>query len=58
MTLCAAVVPNAWEHVASSGAAAGRARPWQVGIGLPSSLNDTLPVGDPDPGASTATVAV
>src|SRR5271156_5786053 len=55
---CVAVVSYDWEHVATRGVLGVSASPWQAGMGLPSSLNDTLPVGTPDPGPVTATVAV
>ena len=41
-----------------SGSAAGTFRDWQPGSGLPSSVNETVPVGSPEPGERSETVAV
>ena len=53
-----AVVSYVCGQVTTRGGAGESARPWQPGMGFQSSLNDAVPVGAPDPGVATATVAV
>ena len=55
---CVASDPKVSVHAAPKGAPSGRARDWQPGTGLPSSLNETVPVGGAEPADAGVTVAV
>ncbi len=55
---CVAPDPKVSVQAAWKGAPSGRARDWQPGTGLPSSVNETVPVGSPELGDVGATVAV